>query len=178
MKLLSTGINGNILKVIHNLYAGAKSCVKLNGKISDYFDCNVGVRQGENLSPLLFALLLNDFELTISRGYNGLSDLSKDINELLSDDDVEHFLTLYVLLYADDTIVLAESPDELQNALNAVYSYCNDWKLTVNTAKTKIIVFSGTRVTNLPAFLFGHDIIEVVDNYTYLGTVFNYNGSL
>ena len=37
-------------------------CVRANGKMSDYFTCNVGVRQGENLSPLLFAIYLNDFE--------------------------------------------------------------------------------------------------------------------
>ena len=176
-KLLSSGINGKILRVIHNLYNGAKSCVKLKGKLSEYFNCNVGVRQGENLSPLLFAIFLNDFEYSISRKYNGLKELSKDINYLLSDDDVEHFLTMYVLLYADDTIVLAESPQELQNALNAVYDYCNDWKLSVNTSKTKIVVFSKVKVNNLPAFLFGHDILQVVDDYTYLGTVFNYNGS-
>ena len=95
------------LRVIHNLYLNAKSCVKVDDKISDYFSCNVGVRQGENLSPLLFAIFLNDFEYAISRKYNGLSDLSHEINETLSDDDVEHFLKLYVLLYADDTIVLA-----------------------------------------------------------------------
>ena len=103
--------------------------------------------------------------------------LVNDINVLLSDDDVEHFLKMYVLLYADDTIVLAESPAGLQKALDAVFSYCNDWKLTVNTSKTKIVVFSYNRVNDLPAFLFGHEILEVVDSYIYLGTVFNYNGS-
>ena len=44
------------------LYLVAKSCVKYNGSLSEYFMCNVGVRQGENLSPLLFALYVNDFE--------------------------------------------------------------------------------------------------------------------
>ena len=177
MKLIASGINGNILRVIHNLYAGAKSCVKLNGSMSDYFNCNVGVRQGENLSPLLFAIFLNDFELSISRNYNGLNDLANDTTDLLSDDDVEVFFKMYTLLYADDTIVMAESSEELQKALNAVFDYCNDWKLTVNTSKTKIVIFSRVRVQEYPAFLFGHDHIEVVDDYTYLGTVFNFNGS-
>ena len=35
-------INGIILKVIYHLYDGAKSCVKMNGKLSDSFKCNIG----------------------------------------------------------------------------------------------------------------------------------------
>ena len=57
-KLISHGINGKLMSVIFNLYHHAKSCVRANGKMSDYFTCNVGVRQGENLSPLLFASLM------------------------------------------------------------------------------------------------------------------------
>lgn len=49
---------------------------------------------------------------------------------------------LYVLLYADNTIVLAETPLELQPALNAVFSYWKCWYLTVNTDITKIVSFS------------------------------------
>ena len=29
--------------------------------ISEYFMCNIGVRQGDNLSQVLFALFINDF---------------------------------------------------------------------------------------------------------------------
>ena len=53
-KSISQGISGKCIKVIYNLYDSAKSKIKLNGVISkEYFLCNVGVRQGENLSPLL-----------------------------------------------------------------------------------------------------------------------------
>ena len=53
-KRISQGISGKCIKVIYNLYDSAKSKIKLNGVISkEYFLCNVGVRQGENLSPLL-----------------------------------------------------------------------------------------------------------------------------
>ena len=91
-KLIAVGINWKLLSVIHNLCCKAKSCVKSNGKLSDYFNCNIGVRQGENLSPLLFAIFLNDFEFSVSRKYAGLSELGHDINQILSDDDVEHSL--------------------------------------------------------------------------------------
>ena len=63
LKLLGSGINGNFLNIIHNMYLNAKSCVKLNSKVSPLFNCGIGVRQGDNLSPLLFALYINDFEL-------------------------------------------------------------------------------------------------------------------
>ena len=42
---------------------------------------------------------------------------------LLGNDDIEVFFKLYLLLYADDTVILAESKDELQAALNAMYLY-------------------------------------------------------
>ena len=71
-KLLANDINGRIFKVIHNLYKGAKACVRKNGKFSNYFDSLIGVRQGDNLSPLLFAIYLNDLELFMSHQYPGL----------------------------------------------------------------------------------------------------------
>jgi hypothetical protein len=60
-KLIDCGINGKILTVIQNMYRIAKSCVEVGNTRSDVFPCSNGVRQGENLSPLLFALFLNDF---------------------------------------------------------------------------------------------------------------------
>ena len=36
----------------------------------------------------------------------------------MNNDDTEVFLKLYLLLYADDTVIFAESPDELQVALD------------------------------------------------------------
>ena len=176
-KLIGSHVNGNILRVIHNMYLNAKSCVRSGNFLSDTFSCNIGVRQGGNLSPLLFALFLNDFELYLSKHYSGLQHICEDMNRILSDDDVEFFIKIFVLLYADDTIVLAESAEELQSALNAVHDYCNDWSLHVNTTKTKIVVFSSGKVRNLPTFWFGNNTIDVVDDYVYLGTMFNYNGS-
>ena len=44
------------------MYKGIKSMVKINGMSSEFFNCNIGVRQGENLSPFLFSLYINDLE--------------------------------------------------------------------------------------------------------------------
>ena len=176
-KLISSGINGKIITVIYNLYNQAKSCVKHNNSISEFFNCNVGVRQGENLSPLLFSIFLNDLENHLRYdGVTGLNYINKETIKHLSDDDIEMFLKLYILLYADDTIVLAESADDLQKALNSLHNYCNLWHLKVNASKTKIIIFSRGKIRIKPIFTFGNDEISVCDDYTYLGIVFNYNG--
>ena len=176
-KLLSNNINGKILNIIYNLYDQAKSTVLLHGSSSEFFKCNIGVRQGENLSPLLFAIFLNDFDRHLSSHYEGLQELSDKIRSELSDNDIEIFFKMFSLLYADDTIVLAESAKEMQRALNAVKAYCQTWYLEVNISKTKVVIFSRGKVRKYPVFKYGADNLEVVDDYIYLGTTINYNGS-
>ena len=171
-KLLQNGIDGKILDVIRNMYCKAKSCVKSDGKISKFFSCAKGVRQGENLSPVLFAIYLNDFNAFTSQNSDGLCDLSTTCQK-----DLDVYLQLYVLLYADDTIILAETAADLQRALHGLHEYCQKWDLTINITKTKIVIFSRGKVRNYPCFKMGNDEIEVNDEYVYLGVTFNYNGS-
>ena len=54
-QLIKTEIDGKFLRIIRNIYQGIKSCVSLNGQNSNFFYSNAGLRQGENLSPLLFS---------------------------------------------------------------------------------------------------------------------------
>ena len=61
-KLLASNINGKCFQIILNMYKGIKSCVSYNGEQSSFFSSFGGVRQGKNLSPVLFALFLNDLE--------------------------------------------------------------------------------------------------------------------
>ena len=86
-----------------------------------------------------------------------------------------------LLLYADDTNVMAETPEKLQvaliNNINAVSDYCSLWNLTANTSKTKIIIFSRGKVKRYPDFAFSTEKLDVVDEYVYLGVKFNYNGN-
>ena len=50
-KLLINNINGKMYNVIYNMYQNIKSRIVYNGKVSNYFDCNNGVRQGKKFSP-------------------------------------------------------------------------------------------------------------------------------
>ena len=134
------------------------------------------MRQGENLSPILFSIFLNDLVSYMSTYCEGLQFLSDQINEQLSNDEVDVFLKLYLLLYADDTVVFAESQTGLQTALNCMLDYCKLWHLTVNTDKTKVVVFSRGKLRNKPVFYFNNAPLEAVDDFSYLGVIFNFNG--
>ena len=70
----------------------------------------------------MFAIFLNDLVEFMSHAYNGLVDRSTAA--LLNTDEVAVYFRLYLLLYADDTVILAESAAELQASLNAMYLYC------------------------------------------------------
>ena len=73
---------------------------------------------------------------------------------------------------------LAKTPDELQRALTKLTEYCNRWKLTVNTGKTKIMVFrKGGRLRDNLHFLYNNSQIEIVSKFCYLGAVFTSGGS-
>ena len=51
------------------------------------------------------------------------------------------YYKLFVILYADDTVILSENKDGLQKALDIFESYCEIWKLQVNVNKTKVMIF-------------------------------------
>ena len=92
------------------------------------------------------------------------------------DNNLCALLKLYILLYADDTVFLAESPKDLQNSINLMEEYCHLWKLKINVSKSKVTVFSRDKIRNRPEFYFGENKLDVVDHYKYLGLNFNFNG--
>ena len=95
---------------------------------------------------------------------------------MLDTDEISVFVKLYLLLYADDTIIIAESPTDFQNALDGMYDYCKLWHLSVNTEKTKVVIFSKGKLRKKPTFEFDNKNLEIVDQYKYLGIIMNFTG--
>ena len=60
----------------------------------------------------------------------------------------------------------------MQNALDIIQTFCKIWKLEINIAKTKMMIFSKRKTL----ILHGKHI-EVVDTYSYLGLIFKCNGN-
>ena len=168
-KLIQNNINGKVFQVIYNTYRNIKSCVSYNGSLSAYFNCENGVRQGENLSPILFSMFLNDMQSYIeSNGGIGIELTDNNHNML--------WLKLLLLLYADDTVIMSDCPIDFQRSLDAFNNYCTEWYLTVNLQKTKILIF-GARSTNQYNFFLGNQTIDIDTTYIYLGVKFTTSGS-
>jgi hypothetical protein len=70
------------------MYTSVKSCISYNNHTAGYFNCEIGVRQGENLFPFLFSLFLNDLEEFL---------LTKDILGLKSITDELDLTLVYIL---------------------------------------------------------------------------------
>ena len=104
-KLIKHGIQGRCFNVILGMYKSVKSCMSVNGKLSPLFECNMGVRQEENLSPILFALFLNDLESFMNNStLQGIS-----LTECNSQNDTTVYLKLLLLLYADDIVIFEKT---------------------------------------------------------------------
>ena len=172
-KINQFNITGKCYELIKTMYKSIKSSVSVNNICSNYFPSNIGVRQGENLSPFLFSVFLNDIEtyFSSSNAFNGIDCCSEQFGN-----NIFIFLKLFVLLYADDTVILANSPNELQTAIDLYSTYCKLWKLEINCNKTKVMVIARGRA---PIYLFSiNDTqLEVVTEYKYLGVLFSRSGS-
>ena len=84
---------------------------------------------------------------------------------------------MFVLLYADDRVILADTKEGMQNALNIFQSYCEIWKLEVNVNKTKVVIFSKGKRRLKYEFKLQNKTLEIVDSYSYLGLIIKYNGN-
>ena len=169
-KLVAIGIRGQFLKILHEMYRSVRSRVKCTDGLTPEFECTTGVRQGDNLSPILFSLYLNDLEdILCNCTYPGIKINNKN---------------LCCLLYADDIVIFSYNAFSLQKLLNEFETYCMSNKLIVNKDKpggggglSKIVVFrKGGYLASHEKWSFMGRKMEVVNSYNYLGLIFTPKG--
>ena len=166
-KLASSGVHGKFMNVVKSMYSNTKAYIKYNGLKSTQCITNIGIKQGCNVSCLIFAIYLNDLEVTMrERSCKGITVNDMDENNVM--------LQLFSLLYADDTIIMAMSAKDLQYALQIYSEYCQKWKLKINAEKTKILTFG--KNINKTQFTINGNSVESINNFKYLGLIFNKNG--
>ena len=164
-KINKKGIGGNFLKLLNNMYTNTFYSCKKDNQISEAFLANRGVKQGDNLSPTLFNIFIDDFvEYFANENTDAAHIDSMPINQMF---------------FADDLVLVSESAQGLQKCIDILSRYCFDWKLCVNMDKTKVMIFSqNTLNESMYGFYYNHNTIEIVNQYKYLGLVFRSDGKL
>ena len=96
----------------------------------------------------------------------GLKTLSDELEQELG-----YYVKLFVIMYADDTALLAESARNLHNMLNLFHEYC-----LKNIDKTKIMIFSKGRLPTNIHFKNGDKELEIVKKKLCLRIKFSRRG--
>lgn len=154
------GIDGKFLRILSEMYRNIKSCVKpiSSNVTTDYFACNVGTRQGDISSPIIFSLFINDL-CTIIREQCG--------SGIFIDNTIPDILCL---LFADDIANCAETVIKLQQQLNTIDQFCLSTGMEVNLNKTEIIVFrNGGPLKQHERWSFRGKPVQTTSVYKYMG---------
>ena len=103
-KLRTLGLSDLFYYVIKDMYKSTSLCVKTDKySLTENFPSDIGVRPCDNLSPTLFKLFLNDLP---------------EIFDAICNPVLLNNSTLNCLMYADDLIMVSETPEGLQECLN------------------------------------------------------------
>ncbi|NQY54591.1 MAG: RNA-directed DNA polymerase, partial [Campylobacteraceae bacterium] len=163
-KLGKIGITGNLLKLMESMYTKSTHIIKSNGEYSVPFETKLGVKQGCNLSPLLFNIFINDIHDIFDPSCKPLNINNWNISSMS---------------FADDLILMSETYTGLTESINKLNTYCLDWGLSVNVSKTKVITFNrpfNKKFKNLKFSIDGENI-SVTNSYCYLGVEMSNTGS-
>lgn len=151
--LQDIGLDGKDLKLIINLYWTQKAFIRLEQGMSEPITISRGVRQGCVLSPCLFNLYTEVIFRHITNK-KGIKIGGIPINNLR---------------YADDTVLLAENEEDLQDIVNEINQVGLTYGMKINAKKTKTMVISRNSPPPQVEITIDTSNIEQLQNFTYLG---------
>ena len=135
--------------------------MQLNGTLSDWFPVSSGVRQGDSLSPLLFACYINDLPTELNDVKSGIYMGSEQLS---------------LLMYADYIVMLAPNEKCAQKQLDVMSNWCNRWGMHINPKKSQVVHVCNYQRERSKTGLTccGHQL-KYVENYKYLGFILHEN---
>ena len=150
---------------------GSNACVRVGNEVSEWFPVRVGLRQG----CVMLSWLFNLYTDGVIREVNARV-LSRGLKLVDGNDRRE----LNQLLFADDTVAVADSERKLRQLMTEFRRVCERRKLRVNVGKSKVMSMRFTRNYDggrLNAMLNG-EALEEEDQFKYLGSVIAVNGGV
>lgn len=147
--LQEQGIEHTYINLIKNIYSEGTTQIKLF-EDSIVIELKRGVRQGDVISPNLFSSTLEGVlrRTTLKGGIN--IDGEK----------------LQILAFADDIVLIAHSPKELEISMEKIKQNCQKIGLEIHPDKTK---WMKNKHCKFQTVKLNNNIVEEVDSYTYLG---------
>ena len=137
---------------IKDMYKNSHCAVKIQNKVTNFFKCEKGVRQGCPSSPILITIYIHTPALD-------LDNCSTDSLKLPNGSRIS------CLMYADDVRLIFKSREGLQNLLDSVSTFCNKWKITVHPTKSKcILLTSKNKINRKDNFNIGEHYLEMSPN--------------
>ena len=156
-KVNNIGIRGKLFNIIRGIYSHSSASVQIASNINTpWFHTPIGVRQGDVMSPTMFAIYIND----LIHGLKTVKNCGIDINGE----------KICAFLYADDLVLVSNDEESLQSMLNTMQKWCSKWRLLINDSKSNVIHFRKARSKRSEhRFTFGKVNLEYVNCYKYLG---------
>ena len=161
------GVHGKLYRALRGIYNTVTACVRDKGNYSKYFPCPKGVKQGCLLSPQMFCFFINELATEVSKsGRHGIQIVPGAIE-------------IFMLLFADDIILMSSSVVGLQNQLTVLKKEADKLLLSINMEKTNIIVFRmGGYLSIKEKWWYGTVEVRTTNAYRYLGMIFTTKLSL
>ena len=164
------GVGGKLLKAVKSMYAGSKACVRVGNEMSEWFTVRVGLRQGCVMSPWLFNLYIDGVVREVNARVLGRGVELIDAND--------NAWQMNQLLFADDTVVVADSEEKLCQLVNEFGRVCKRRKLRVNVGKSKVMRCTNGDDGNRLNVVLDGEVLEEVSQFKYLGSVIAADGGV